>query len=57
MQRSRNGEPTASISSHSWRRREAPRQATSRVMCQGERGAYSLCFVFVDEDGEEDAVH
>ena len=31
--------------------------ATSRVMCQGERGAYSLCFVFVDEDGEEDAVH
>ena len=32
-------------------------RATSRVMCQGERGAYSLCFVFVDEDGEEDAVH
>ena len=32
-------------------------EATSRVMCQGERGAYSLCFVFVDEDGEEDAVH
>ena len=34
-----------------------PWQATSRVMCQGERGAYSLCFVFVDEDVEEDAVH
>ena len=34
-----------------------PLLATSRVMCQGERGAYSLCFVFVDEDGEEDAVH
>ena len=40
------------------RRRQRPMaQATSRVMCQGERGAYSLCFVFVDEDGEEDAVH
>ena len=32
-------------------------KATLRVMCQGERGAYSLCFVFVDEEGEEDAVH
>ena len=30
---------------------------TSRFMCQGERGSGSLCFVLVDEDGEEDAVH
>ena len=32
-------------------------EVTSRVMCQGDGGADSLRFVFVYEDGEEDAVH
>jgi hypothetical protein len=31
--------------------------ATSIIMCQEERGARSPGFVFVGEDGEEDAVH
>ena len=30
---------------------------TSKVLCQGEKGRDSLHFVFVGEDGEEDAVH
>ena len=30
---------------------------TSTVLCQGEKGWDSLHFVFVGEDGEEDAVH
>jgi len=30
---------------------------TSKVLCQGEKGQDSLQFVFVGEDGEEDAVH
>ena len=30
---------------------------TARVLCQGEKGRDSLHFVFVGEDGEEDAVH
>ena len=30
-------------------------RATSRFVCQGEWGACSLRFVFVDEDSEEDA--
>jgi malate/lactate dehydrogenase len=33
------------------------RKVTSRVMCQLEKGWDSLHFVFVGEDGEEDAVH
>ena len=32
-------------------------RVTSIVLCQQERGSDPLCFVFVDEDGEEDAVH
>ena len=32
-------------------------RVTSRVLCQGEKGRDSPHFVFVGEDGEEDAVH
>src|SRR6185312_15414578 len=37
--------------------RPPSRQVTSKVLCQGEKGWDSLHFVFVGEDGEEDAVH
>ena len=41
-----------------WFSRDNVRESvTSAVMCQGEKGWDSLHFVFVGEDGEEDAVH
>jgi hypothetical protein len=45
------------------RNRGPPRESaflhlvTSIVLCQQERGGDPLRFVFMDEDGEEDAVH
>jgi hypothetical protein len=47
----------ASLERIRWPDQRSGGGVTSKVLCQDEKGWDSLHFVFVGEDGEEDAVH